>query len=76
MVQMLTEMIGLPTDAGLNEIAQAADRQSETLFAKSADGDATACRQLVELQVAYLVWAYAKREIRGAAVGGTLHHRN
>lgn len=73
MVQVLTEMIGLSTDAGPNEIALAADRHSETLFAQSADGDAVARRQLVELQVAYLVWAYAKKETRGAATGGALH---
>lgn len=60
MVRVLTEMIGLPTDAGPNEIAQAADRHSEILFAQSAVGDAIARRQLVEFQVAYLVWAYAK----------------
>ena len=59
MIATLTEIIGLPSDAGPAEIALTADRHSESLQIFAAEGDALARRELVELQFAYRVWAYA-----------------
>lgn len=70
MIQPLNEIIGLPLAASPGELASAADRCCETLFDLASVGDAQARRQLVELHVAYLVWAYTGRELRRNGVAG------
>ena len=64
MTPFITEIIGLPLDAGLNEIVAETDRYSEQLATLAAGGDAVAQHELLHLHIAYLVWAYAKRETR------------
>jgi len=61
MINTLNEIVGLPFGTAANEIARAADHHSETLFSRASGGDRTAQRELVELQFAYRVWAYAAR---------------
>ena len=67
MIHALHEIVGLPSATSVTEIAHATDRHSKTLFSRAAGGDSDAQRALVELQCAYLVWAYAKPEIQSAA---------
>jgi len=70
MIQPLNEIIGLPPAASPGELASAADRCCQTLFDRASVGDAKARRQLVELHVAYLVWAYSSRESRRSGARG------
>ena len=66
MIHALHEIVGLPSAASSAAIAHAADRHSEELFSLASDGDSGAQRELVELQFAYLVWAYARPGRQGA----------
>ena len=61
MLQTLNEIVDLPANTSVVAIALAADRHSEDLFSRASGGDASAQRALVELQFAYLVWAYANQ---------------
>ena len=60
MIARLNEIIGLPATTPVAELVCVADKYSETLFDRAALGDLDAQRKLIELQVAYLTWAYAK----------------
>jgi hypothetical protein len=60
MIPALHEIVGLSPATSVTEIAHAADQHSETLFSRASGGDSDAQRALIELQFAYLVWAYAK----------------
>ena len=60
MIARLNEIIGLPATTPVAEMVGVADKYSQTLFDRSAQGDLDAQRKLIELQVAYLTWAYAK----------------
>ncbi|MDP1613617.1 MAG: hypothetical protein Q8M11_21365 [Sulfuritalea sp.] len=62
MAAPLNEIIGLPRATPATELARAAERCCETLFARASCGDTNAQREIVELRVASLIWAYAKRE--------------
>jgi hypothetical protein len=66
MMLTLHEIVGLPSAASSTAIAQAADRHSEELFSRASGGDPGAQRALVELQFAYLVWAYARPALQSA----------
>ena len=70
MIQPLNEIVGLPPATAPAELAGAADRYCQTLFDRASCGDADARRQLVELHVAYLTWAYASRQARQFAQFG------
>ena len=59
MIPRLNDIIGLPAAAPPTEVAHAADRHCDALFGRASGGDPRAQRELVELQVAYLTWAYA-----------------
>lgn len=69
MIHALHEIVGMPSAASSAAIAHAADRHSEELFSLASDGDSGARRALVELQFAYLVWAYARPALQGATTG-------
>jgi hypothetical protein len=62
MIHTLTEIVGLPNDTAVNDIARAADQRSEKLMTLASGGDATARRELIELQIAYRIWAYSARQ--------------
>ena len=62
MTHSLSVMIGLPATTSPPEIARAADQYSEELFKRASGGDPNAQRDLVQLQFAYLTWAYANRK--------------
>ncbi|MDZ4252142.1 MAG: hypothetical protein U1A72_06160 [Sulfuritalea sp.] len=67
MVTPLNEIIGLPPATPAPDLACAAERCSEALFDRASDGDASAQREIVELRVASLIWAYAGEEVRPKA---------
>ncbi len=67
MIHALHEIVGLPSATAPMEIAHAADRHSTTLFSRASGGDSDAQRALIELQFAYLVWAYASPKISNTA---------
>ncbi|MBK7768351.1 MAG: hypothetical protein IPI44_21300 [Sulfuritalea sp.] len=54
----LSELVGLPPTTASDELAGAADRRRQDLFARAAQGDTEAQQALVGLHAAYLVWAY------------------
>lgn len=60
----LNELVGLPLDTPVTELACVAEQFCETLFDRASCGDANVQREIVELRVASLIWAYAKRETR------------
>jgi len=55
------KIIGLPHDTAPDELARAADKRWQILIDGASSGDAQAQRELVELHVAYLIWAYAPK---------------
>ena len=61
LVPQLNEIVGLPANTPESEIERAAENCSQTLFDRAAHGDENAQQKLIELHVAYLNWAYAKR---------------
>jgi hypothetical protein len=61
MMPTLNDLVGLPSNSPITEIAHAADRCSEGLLKRSMEGEAVAQRELITLKCAYLVWAYAHR---------------
>ena len=67
MIHALHDIVGLPSATSSPEIAHATDLRSKALFNRASNGDSDAQRALVELQYAYLVWAYASQEIRNTA---------
>lgn len=67
MVTPLNEIIGLPPATPAPELASAAERCGEALFDRASCGDASAQREIVELRVASLIWAYAGQEARRKA---------
>jgi hypothetical protein len=67
MIAPLNEIIGLPPATSATELASAAERCCETLFDRASGGDASVQREIVELRVASLIWAYANREARHPA---------
>ncbi len=70
MIHALHELVGLPSVASATAIAHAADQHSAALFSRASSGDSDAQRALIELQCAYLVWAYASPKISTAASYG------
>ena len=60
MLRALNEIVGLPHTTSVADLAVAVDRYCQQLFAKSSGGDMLAQRELIELQYAYLIWAYAE----------------
>lgn len=64
MIAQLNEIIGLPLATPATELACAAERCCQALFDHASGGDASAQREIVELRVASLIWAYANREAR------------
>ena len=64
MIAPLNEIIGLPLATPAPELACAAERCCEALFDRASCGDVGAQREIVELRVASLIWAYANREAR------------
>ena len=71
MIHALHDIVGLPSATSSMEIAHAADLRSETLFSRASGGDTDAQRALVELQCAYLVWAYASPKASRTASYGS-----
>ncbi|MFH1872509.1 MAG: hypothetical protein ABIK82_19895 [Pseudomonadota bacterium] len=67
MIAPLNEIIGLPLATPATELACAAERCCQVLFDRASGGDASAQREIVELRVASLIWAYANREARYAS---------
>lgn len=63
MIAPLNELIGLPPATPATELACAAERCGEALFMR-AEGDEGVQREIVDLRVALLIWAYANREPR------------
>jgi hypothetical protein len=55
------EIVGSPSSIAHHEPVGIAGRYCETLWDLASTGDVAARRQVVELHVAYLVWAYAGR---------------
>jgi hypothetical protein len=70
MIHALNDIVGLPSATSSTEIAHAADLRAETLFSRASGGDSDAQRALVELQCAYLVWAYASPKAGSTAIYG------
>jgi hypothetical protein len=68
MSQALHEIVGLSSAASSAVIADAADWYSEELFSLASGGDSNAQRVLVELQFAYLVWAYARPDPQSVTI--------
>ena len=68
MIPSLHQIVGLPPSVPVTELACAADEYSGALFARAANGDSAAQRQLVELQVAYMIWAYAGKATPCSAI--------
>lgn len=64
MIAPLNEIIGLPFATPAIELACAAERCCAALFDRASDGDASVKREIVELRVALLIWAYTNREAR------------
>lgn len=64
MIAPLNEIIGLPIATSANELARVAEQCSESLFDRASSGDEHAQREIVQLRVASLIWAYANREAR------------
>lgn len=64
MIPPLNEIIGLPLATPAIELACAAERCGEDLFFRASGGDESVKREIVELRVALLIWAYANREVR------------
>ena len=62
MMPRLYEIIGLPATTPVAELGCAADKYSQSLFDRASRGDKNAQSKLIELQVAYLTWAYADRK--------------
>lgn len=67
MTAPLNEIIGLPPATSATELACAAERCRDMLFDRASSGDENAHRELVELRVASLIWAYANPETRQRA---------
>lgn len=67
MIAPLNEIIGLPLATPATVLACAAEQCSETLFNRASGGDTDAQREIVELRVASLIWAYGNRENRHLA---------
>lgn len=63
-IPMLDEIVGLPVAAAPADIAGATEQQFQTLFEKASRGDVAAQRELVNLRLAYLNWAYAGQRLR------------
>jgi hypothetical protein len=59
MTQQLHDIVGLPSMAPSTDVANAADLHFDELLRRISGGDYSAQHALVELQCAYLVWAYA-----------------
>lgn len=64
MIAPLNEIIGLPPATPAIELACAAEMCGEALFVRASGGDQSVQREIVELRVALLIWAYANREAR------------
>lgn len=64
MIAPLNELIGLPPATPASDLAFAAERCGQALFDRASGGDASVRREIVELRVASLIWAYANREAR------------
>jgi len=63
MIAPLNEIIGLPLATPAAELASAAEKCCESLFDRASCGDTSAQREIVELRVASLIWAYAERQV-------------
>ena len=70
MTKSLHEIVGLPSGSSALEIAHAASQHTQVLFRQAAGGNFRAQRELVELQYAYLVWAYGRPPAQDAAMAG------
>ena len=62
MILALNDIIGLPFATPAIEMALAAECARLTLFDKASVGDPSARRELIELEVAYLNWAYTPKK--------------
>ena len=62
MIQPLHEFVGLPQETDHSVLHGAFDERFNTLLERSSRGDRKANSELVSLRLAYLNWAYGRRE--------------
>lgn len=66
MIRPLHEIVGLPPETPPAELHCASERHLRTAFERASRGDKNAHRELIDLRLAYLNWAYANSEGRPA----------
>lgn len=62
MLPPLHVVVGLPQECDLATLHGAFEERFSSLLARSSHGDPSARTELVNLRLAYLNWAYVRRE--------------